>query len=85
MVYTYLGKGTSNSMAFIEQDVEEIKAASCTTWKGLPPATGRGTWPTTDAMKNSKGQGSEDSDIENIWQRYRLIALIKSSRLDENC
>ena len=38
-----LGKGTSNSIAFIAHEVDDIKAASCTTWNGLPPAIGSGT------------------------------------------
>ena len=33
--------------------------------KYLPPATGNGTWPTTDAMKNSSGQGRDERDMEN--------------------
>ena len=38
-----LGRGTSNSIAFIAHEVDDIKAASCTTWNGLPPAIGSGT------------------------------------------
>ena len=53
-------------MAFIAHEVDDIKAASCTTWNGLPPAIGSGTWPTTEAIKNSKGHGKEDKDMENI-------------------
>ena len=46
-----------------------------TTWKGRPPATGSGTCPTTEAMKYSRGQGSDDRETEKIWHRYRRMAL----------
>ena len=84
-MHDYLGRGTSNSIAFIAHEVEDINAASCTTWNGLPPATGKGTWPTTEAIKNSKGQGRDDNDIENIWHRYLLIALYNVINMVKNC
>lgn len=47
--------GKSNTTGGIAREVCDISAASRTTWKGLPPSTGRGTCATTEDMNCSRG------------------------------
>ena len=50
----------------VKRESERAREGTWTTWKGRPPATGSGTCPTTEAMKYSSGQGSDDRETEKI-------------------
>jgi hypothetical protein len=68
--------GNSNLIGCIDLDECEIKAASNTTYKGRPPATGTGICDTTDAMKCSIGKNERDSDNEYSCFKNLPIALL---------